>query len=203
MPTSVVKLFSSVLLSVSGPVRWGSPIPSTYPGGYVVAVTSDPEDDKNVYGNKPPIDLDKLQAWINRVPNLRVDNVRPIPDMLEERLRRFWLPDEPVLYVGKAGISLRNRVNQYYKTPLGDRRPHAGGHWLKTLSILNNLSVFWATTPNPQSSENELLETFTRAVSENTLLMLRDPARPFPFANLEFPKGNRKNHGITGAVNRQ
>lgn len=202
MPTSVRKLFSSVSLSINGQVRWGQPIKDTYAGVYVVAVTSNPDDEKNIYGSNPPIDLNILKTWIDTVPTLRVDGVRPTPAILKERLERFWLPDEPILYIGMAGTSLRTRVRQYYNTPLGDRRPHAGGHWLKTLSVLDSLSVFWATTSNPNQVEHDLLREFTRGVSSNTLSVLMDPIRPFPFANLEFPKGNKKNHSITGSVNR-
>lgn len=52
-----------------------------------------------------------------------------------DRLATFWLPDEVVLYIGLAGASVRKRVRQYYRTPLGDKRPHAGGWWLKTLTV--------------------------------------------------------------------
>ncbi|MHB1419868.1 MAG: hypothetical protein ACYCX4_09855 [Bacillota bacterium] len=87
-------------------------------------------------------------------------------------------------------------MKQYYETPLGQPRPHRGGHWLKTLSILENLSIFWAATDDPDGAENELLATFVKNVSQGSKEQLLDPDRPLPFANLEYPKGNRKKHGI-------
>ena len=35
-----------------------------------------------------------------------------------ERLAACWLPDETVLYVGRAGTSLQRRVGKYYTTPM-------------------------------------------------------------------------------------
>ena len=110
-------------------------------------------------------------------------------------LSEFWLSDESTLYIGKTS-SLRNRVRGYYKTPLGDRRPHAGGHWIKTLSLLSETFVYYAESPDPEHAESRLIQAFVTRVSSSTKHRLRDAEHPFPFANLEFPRGNRKDHGI-------
>ena len=99
--------------------------------------------------------------------------------------------------MGKA-TSLSQRVAQYYATPLGARRPHAGGHFLKTLSNLDQLHVHDAVSPDPPRSEHLMLEAFCAAVSTDTRNALHDPEHPFPFANLEWPAGTRKRHGVTG-----
>jgi hypothetical protein len=112
-------------------------------------------------------------------------------------LAEFWLPDEVVVYVGLA-TSLRSRVGGYYRTPLGARRPHAGGHFLKTLSNLTDLFVHYAPTDEPDDCEQKMLKRFCENVSAATKALLRDPNRPFPFANLEHPPGTRKLHGLTG-----
>jgi hypothetical protein len=44
-----------------------------------------------------------------------------------------------------------------------------------------------------------MLSLFCVQVSDYTKARLRDPAHPFPFANLEWPAGTRKDHGLTGA----
>jgi hypothetical protein len=44
-----------------------------------------------------------------------------------------------------------------------------------------------------------MLGAFCRSVSEVTREALLDPAHPFPYANLEWPRGTPKAHGITGA----
>ena len=44
-----------------------------------------------------------------------------------------------------------------------------------------------------------MLAAFAASVSSATRNSLHDPVRVMPFANLEFPPGVRKRHGITGA----
>lgn len=44
-----------------------------------------------------------------------------------------------------------------------------------------------------------MLRAFCAGVSEETRASLHDPERPFPFANLEWPRGVYKRHGIKGA----
>jgi hypothetical protein len=118
--------------------------------------------------------------------------------VLLSRLAGFWLSDENIVYIGKAA-SLRGRVGDYYRTTLGDPRPHAGGHWVKTLAILGRARVYFAETPNHEEAEQRLLDAFRRGTSEAGRKSLFDPMLPIPFANLEFPPGTRKKHGITGA----
>jgi hypothetical protein len=47
-------------------------------------------------------------------------------------------------------------------------------------------------------SESRMLEAFRDGVSETTLESLVDPGHPIPFANLEWPAGVHKLHGIRG-----
>lgn len=202
MPLSVSDVFQSAGLRVSGGVRWGQPIPLDVPGVYAVSASSDVQSVKSPYADAP-ISLAAVKERVERVPQLTLNGVRPSPEQLAKRLAGFWMPDEVILYVGKAGTSLRDRVRGYYRTPLGDRRPHAGGHWLKTLSVLSDLHVFWAPTTNPERDEGVLLSQFVKRTSPETRRALFDPLRPFPFANLEYPRGNRKAHGIEHAVLRE
>jgi hypothetical protein len=202
MPTSVKELFDTSGVQLVGRVNWGQQIKDDRPGIYIVAVTSQPDGKKNLYGKVPPIDIPIIQKWINDVQTLRLDRVRPNSKELQQRLCRFWLPDEPILYVGKAGKSVKERVSAYYNTPLGKRKPHGGGHWIKTLSEINKLSVFWGACNDPENTENIMLKRFVDNVSSMTKKVIHDPDRPFPFANREFPHGNKKRHGISGAVNR-
>lgn len=202
MPSSVAELFKNVSLRLDGPVRWGLKIPESGRGVYVVSLSACPEEKENRFGSNPPIDLHILDGWIASVPTLRIDEHRPTPNALKQRLASLWLPDETVLYIGRTAASLADRIDQYYKTPLGECRPHAGGHWLKTLSVLETLSIYWAATPGQDDAETDLLRFFIDEVSEASRLALFDPNHALPFANLEFPKGNRKRHGIAGSLNR-
>jgi hypothetical protein len=202
LPTSVAEIFSRVSLSIKGRVRWGGKILDDRPGVYVVSLASNPDDINNKYGDKAPIGIEIIQKWISTVPTLTMDGKRPNPNELKNRLAGFWFRDETILYIGKAGTSLHTRVGQYYQTPLGDKRPHAGGHWLKTLFVLSDLYIHWAITNMPEEEEFKMLSSYIENVSKISRENMADPQRPFPFANLEFPKGNRKDHGIKRSVNR-
>jgi hypothetical protein len=132
-------------------------------------------------------------------PELRIDGTLPDRDELAARLVQLWLVDEVAVYIGLAGTSLRKRVGDYYRTPLGARRPHAGGWPLKTLSVLPELTVHWASCLDPGTAELQLLDHFIAGVSQAARPKLADSDLPIPFANLERAKGQAKKHGITGA----
>lgn len=202
MPISVSELFESADLSFFGPVSWGHRIKDDRPGVYVVSLSSSPNIKGYIGYEVAPIDLDRVQRWILKVPELKLDGSSPTTEALKERLSKFWFPDEVILYIGRA-TSIKSRVRSFYRTELGMCRPHSGGHWIKTLFILDELSLFWGWADDPKSMESKLLEIFVNQVSERTRLALQDPDNPFPFANLEHPKGNVKKHGIKHSVNRE
>jgi len=142
--------------------------------------------------------MNAIHDWLRVRPELRLDGKRPSEEELIERLASFWLPDEPVLYIGLTRRSLRKRVNEYYKTPLGARKPHAGGHFLKTLGSIDGLFVHSSACASPAAAEDSMLEAFCSGISASSRQRIRDPDHPFPFANLEWPQGTRKRHGLTG-----
>jgi hypothetical protein len=127
MPSTVADVFAAAEVTPAGEVVWGTPVPLDAPGVYVVALTDDPQSQDGVL-SVAPIDGDALERLLAARPELRLDGARPRVEELAARLRAFSLP-EVVLYVGLAGTSVRKRVRQYYRTPLGARRPTraAGG----------------------------------------------------------------------------
>jgi hypothetical protein len=199
MPSTVADVFAAAGLVPAGPVRWGTPVPDTGQGVYVVALTDDPTS-TSAASPTAPLDRTELDELLALRPALRMNLARPDADDLIERLGGFWLPDEVVLYVGLAGQPLRRRVGQYYKTPLGARRPHAGGWWLKTLRVLDELRVYWAATPEYAHAEKRMLRAFARAVSRESRAALLDDERVMPFANLRGHDDRIKDHHITGAT---
>jgi hypothetical protein len=182
------RLLRSVGLDPQGPVTWGTPVPESGPGVYVIETPTALDD--------APLDETVIAGWLRRVPGLTVDGVRPTPSVLAARLASFWIPDERIVYIGLAGTSVAKRVGQYYRTPLGDPRPHAGGHWLKTLVNLDELRVWWAATDAPAGMEDALLTAFAASVRGRSGLVL-------PFANLETAQKVRKPHGIRGSKLRE
>lgn len=182
MTPTTMELLGQAGLQAQGPVRWGEPIPSRGPGVYVVEGPSDLWT--------APLSTPAIEAWLGRVPGIRVDGVQADARSLAMRLDAFWIHHEPVLYVGRAGTDVGSRVRAYYRTPLGNPRPHAGGQWLKALSILDDLRVWWADNDDPTEAEARLLDAFAD----------RHEVGMLPFANRQDADGVRKDHGITGST---
>jgi hypothetical protein len=162
---------------------------------YVVSLSQDPNANAGLRA-RAPIDRNSIQQWISRVPTIELDRSEATVEGIIQRLREFWLADESILYIGKA-TPLQSRIKAYYDTPLGNRGPHAGGHWIKTLSILRKTFLHFAEVADCERSEAELLRAFVAGVSRATRQRVGDP--PLPFANLEFREGKRKRrkrHGI-------
>lgn len=199
MPSTVADMFAAVGLAPGVAVRWGTPVPEPGPGNYVVALTEDPDSMQGVLV-RAPLESNRLAYLLDIRPELRLDGRRPTVGELAGRLEGFWLPDEVVVYAGLAGTSVRQRVGQYYKTPLGARRPHAGGWWLKTLGVLNEMWVHYATTPDDAEAEAAMLRHFAARVSSSSRDRLYDSGNRAPFANLRTGRGDNKRHGISGAT---
>jgi hypothetical protein len=166
-------------------------VPSISTGVYIV------ETDQSY--TAAPIDPAAVSGWLNRVSTLTLDGQRPSPSELTTRLATFWLPSRRIVYIGRSSRPLERRVQEFYGTPLGNRSPHAGGHWLKTLSVLAQSRVWWAPTPDFLAAEGQLFTAFARTVSDAEARSLYDPVLVLPFANLENERKLRKIHGIGGA----
>jgi transcription elongation factor GreA len=190
--TTAAELLRSVGLLADGPARWGRPAGVRAAGVYVVELPSAPEE--------APIELTRVGKWIERATELRLDRTRPTSRALAARLASFWLPGQPVLFVGSTSGSIAARVVAFEHHVLGDRRPHAAGHWLKTLNVEPQLRVWWAETDAPEEYEDALLATFAERVGESARVALPAGALVLPFANLSTPTGERRSHGITGSV---
>jgi hypothetical protein len=197
MPSSVSNIFAAASLEPVEVVRWGERLAESRPGVYAVALTHEP---KSTSESRPkaPLSRSGLVGWLKVRPELRLDGERPSVPVLAKRLGAFWLPDEVVLYIGSTRRPLCRRVDEFYNTPLGARRPHAGGHFLKTLDDLSDLWVHVAPAGDPRGAEDSMLRQFCSRVSEASRESLFDAVHPFPFANIEWPQGTRKRHGLTG-----
>jgi len=202
MPSTIDGLLRSAGLQPDGVCRWRNSVDSSKAGVYFVSLSPDPKSSAGLR-DAPVSDL-ALLGWIRAVPAMTVDGARATAEALRARLSAFWLPDESILYIGKAGggssrKTLRQRVREYYRTELGQPRPHSGGHWLKTLSNLGSLAVHWSECLEPEETEKGIIEEFVRRVSPASRRALFDPGHPYPFANLELTKGLRKMTGIGGS----
>jgi transcription elongation factor GreA len=185
-------LLRSVGLLADGPTVWGRPVPAQGPGVFVIEL---PEPRATA-----PIELTRVGKWIERVDGLRMDGARPTSRALAARLASFWLPTQTVLYIGTTDASIGRRVAAIGRTELGDRRPHSGAHWLKTLRTLDGVRIWWTLTNATEEYEDALLAAFAGAVPPADLAALPDRDVVLPWANLRRPTGERKATGLSGSL---
>ena len=98
--------------------------------------------------------------------------IDPLPpnlvfDLEYERWR--WLPNEPIVYIGKTHQAIGKRVGEFYRHRCGDRSPHAGGEVVKLLQC--DLWVYWSSANSPYATERTMIRAF------------RQEAGQIPFAN--------------------
>jgi transcription elongation factor GreA len=188
---SALELLRASGLMADGPATWGQQVRSRQPGVFLVELPTG--------FDAAPIDHAAVRGWIERVPGLRLDGEPPTPAALVARLGSFWLPRQRVLYVGRTQKSLGGRVGAMYATQLGERRPHPGGYWLKTLQGLDRLRIWWAETEAPEEYEDALLNLFAQSVPVVDRGAQPEGTPLLPWATLETTMGDRRETGITGA----
>ncbi|MGH8997089.1 MAG: hypothetical protein ACRDYB_13855 [Acidimicrobiales bacterium] len=162
MASTVDALFDAAGVVRLGAVPWRTGVPSEHPGVDVVARSSDPA--AQVSGDAE-IDRAAIRQLLGTRTELTLDGQRPSAEVLSDRLKSMWLPDEPVIYVGLAGTSLRQRVGQFYRTRLGARSPHAGGWPLKCISDLNATWVHFGECTDVKDAELKMLDAFMSTVA--------------------------------------
>jgi hypothetical protein len=97
------------------------------------------------------------------------------PNVSLARLEAKWVPDALILYVGKAGTSLRKRLDQYLRFGAGMPIGHYGGRYIWQIHGSERLQICWKETPDedPRRVEKSLIEAF------------RNHYGRLPFANLQ------------------
>ena len=202
MPSTVLGILDQVGLSLSGHTEWGQDVAAGEPGIYFVSLSADPGANLGTY-TLAPISLAAVQRWLAAVPMLTLDGiVQPPADSLVEFLSRFWLPDENIVYIGKA-TGLHSRTHQLFGHALGRRSPHAGGHWIKTLSCLERLHVHFAECVSADAASNKercALRVFASQVSPCALSRLQALDVAVPFANLRDADGKLKQRSLCHSV---
>jgi transcription elongation factor GreA len=186
------ELIRAVGLMADGPAPWGRPIAAPGPGVYVVEMPSPPDT--------PPLELATVGKWLERAVDLRLDGRRPTSRELRERLASFWLPGQPVLFVGSSSGSVGGRVLSLARTIPGARRPYAAGVWLNLLGGLDRCRVWWAATGAPDEYEDALLDAFAAAVPPSVVAATPQPGLVLPWGVLRRPTGERRAHGLAGML---
>jgi hypothetical protein len=120
VPSTVASIFAAAGLEREGVVRWGQAAGDERSGVYVVGLTGELDSLDGALPSAPMATTTIEELLIVR-PELTLDGRRPSAADLAARIAAFWLPDEPILYVGLA-TSLCSRVRGFYTTPIGARR---------------------------------------------------------------------------------
>lgn len=189
-PLDAATLLRSVGLLADGPAVWGRPMRASGAGIFIIELPSPPAT--------APLELTRIGKWIEHVKTMRIDGQEATSKAVAARLAAFWIPSTTVLYIGTSKQSMAARVSAIERTVLGDRRPYAGGNWLKALSGLDRARVWWAQTAATEEYEDALFSAFAAAVPEADRARLHDPTVVLPFANLRSTSGDRKAHGLNG-----
>ncbi len=202
MPLTVTRLLKQIRRPLTGRVGWGGVVPLDQPGIYVVSLSGNPTRNEGVLA-KAPLSSNAIEGWLKKVPRFTLNGkTGPTPNEVASFLSGFWLPDESIVYIGKA-TSLSKRIAQMYSHRLGKRTPHGGGHWLKTLACLDSLHVYFSRCPSPdraREAESKALECFVAQVSPGVRMRLLNADLPLPFANRLLPGRGRKETSIRNAV---
>lgn len=181
-------------------VKWGTPVNTQKEGVYIISMSKTPNENNSL--ETFPISMKILKEWIDKVGGFTLDKkLTRSHELIKERLSKFWLKDENILYIGKApirknGDGLGNRIQEYYNTGFGEKRPHAGGHWIKLLENLKDLYVYYIECQECERVEKEMIANFGKSISESSQEQLLETGVILPFANLEDGNKIRKSHGL-------
>lgn len=186
MPTSVYQIFVDILRKEpDGKIKWSNIKAYDIPkqkGIYIIAMESPM--------CSPEFSDAAISEWMSLAENMLIDEESPSVYDIKVRLDGFWYPDETILYIGKTSgdnQTLRKRLFQFYWHKLGKNSPHRGGHWIKTLSNLNDLNVYWGIVEDedPYEIEQQMLEYFLHRVSNDSRESLHDQDLPIPHIEQE------------------
>lgn len=203
MPITVKDIVEKVGLSSESikQVQWGNPVNNTKEGIYIVSMSESPSENEPHTCKRIPISIDLLRNWMTH-GEFKIDNkITNDVTLIKQRLSKFWLTDENIIYIGKAplrkkGGGIGNRIREYYDTLIENHSPHAGGRWIKVLKNLNNMFVYYIECDHSSDVEAELLDIFGDQISKDNKNRLGDSRNFLPFANLENGKKSRKKHGL-------
>ena len=109
MATFVADAFSAAGLTKDCVVKRGVKPSEKGPGVYVVSLTYSLDGFNGILKRAPRARC-VFQKWLKVCPELTLNDTKPDVDQLMDRVGRLWLPDEVILYIGKAA-SLSKRLN--------------------------------------------------------------------------------------------
>lgn len=203
MPVLVDTLFKEFGLEYSKPYKWNEKLDADFNGVYIISTSSNP-----ILPNQSEIEFNicnkTFETWLLEAPDLEIEGQR-VTDIsqVKEYLAKFWNVNENILYIGESTSKtnpLKKRVNQFYVHKVGQKGPHTGGYWIKLLSCLEDLHIYFARSSNPRETEFKMIMKYVELSSGKSFFDLEDLTNYFPFANskVDIVKRNSiKNHTNT------
>lgn len=100
------------------------------------------------------------------------------PNVSIDKLKAKWIEDTLVLYVGRTGRTLYERINELLRFGQGENIDHWGGRYLWQINHSEELVICWKEMQDedPEEIWKQLLWDFESVYSK------------LPFANLRRPK---------------
>jgi hypothetical protein len=199
MSVSVDLLFKEIGLEYSKPYRWNEKLDANINGVYVISTSNNP------FISESKIELniceEAFNNWINEAPNLEIENKKVISvNQVSQYLLKFWDDRGNILYIGESSSKtnpIQKRVNQFYTHKIGKKGPHTGGYWIKLLSCIEDLYIYFAESSNPRETEFKMIMKYVEIKSGKNMFELENIVDYFPFANskVDLLKANTiKNH---------
>jgi len=203
MAVSVDELFSELGINYEGPFKWQEKLNAKYNGVYIITLTDNPKSKKS---NKIEFNIcpEAFKFWLSQAKDLQIEGkkVQQI-SQVKNYLSQFWKINENILYIGESSSKtnpLQKRINQFYIHKVGQKGPHTGGYWLKLLSCLKDVSIYYAQVPNPRETEFKLLMKFVEKNGGKSFYELDNFSNYFPFANLKVDV--LKDHDVKNYTNK-
>ncbi|WP_298238402.1 hypothetical protein [uncultured Algibacter sp.] len=194
MAISIDNIFSEFGLDYSKAYNWNQKLDANFNGVYLIALTNDPKTQKP-HSFEFDICEKTFDNWIKEATDLEIDGNRVTDKgQIKEYLKQFWNPNENILYIGESSSKtnpIQDRVKQFYTHKVGKKGPHTGGYWLKLLSCLSNVSIYYAESNNPREIEFKMLMKFIELSSGKSFFEIKDFANFLPFANVKIDVSKR------------
>ena len=80
--------------------------------------------------------------------------------------RKFWVPDEVIIYIGRAK-QLKRRLHQFRRHVYGRTSPHSGGQAI--LLLEGAKTITWAEVEDYGKAEAALIDAFCAHVGQRPL----------------------------------
>lgn len=197
MNVTVKQLFDSVGIKEYKTIKWGDiktvSIPNEF-GVYVVEIDKVHE--------KPKFDIDAINAWLDISQRVTINELEANSKTIIKELNTHWKPTETILYIGQTSTSakgLQKRLKDFDSHKPGNKGPHSGGYWIKLLSNLKNLKVYYAPCENAYDAEFKMLLKFViLSAKQDEIMKIENLGQYLPFANRTADFDRR--HNIKGAI---